>query len=132
VSCHSHWSPGRQSALRRQKVTRSRGHSAQTSLSECYCRLAGRSSELIEICKIICAECVRPTYFESTFLFTISYPKTRSLKLTELHGCETWSLILRGELRLKISQRRLLRRISGYKRGGVEEGKVKFSLCLTN
>ena len=33
-----------------------------------------------------------------------------------LYGCETWSLILREERRLRVSENRLLRRIFGPKR----------------
>ena len=33
-----------------------------------------------------------------------------------LYGCETWSLTLREECRLKVSEKRMLRRIFGPKR----------------
>jgi hypothetical protein len=36
-----------------------------------------------------------------------------------LYGCETWSLALRDELRLRVFENRLLRRIFGPKRDGV-------------
>jgi hypothetical protein len=36
-----------------------------------------------------------------------------------LYGCETWSLILREEHRLKVSENRVLRRIYGPKRDEV-------------
>jgi len=36
-----------------------------------------------------------------------------------LHGCETWSLILREKRRLKLSENRVLRRIFGRKRDQV-------------
>jgi len=36
-----------------------------------------------------------------------------------LYGCETWSLILREELRLTVSENMLLRRIFGPKRNEV-------------
>ena len=36
-----------------------------------------------------------------------------------LYGCETWSLILREERRLRVFENRVLRRIFGTKRGGV-------------
>jgi hypothetical protein len=36
-----------------------------------------------------------------------------------LYGCETWSLTLREELRLRVSGNRVLRRIFGPKRDGV-------------
>jgi hypothetical protein len=38
------------------------------------------------------------------------------------HGCETWSLILREEYRLKLSESKLLRRIFGPKRDEVTGG----------
>jgi len=37
--------------------------------------------------------------------------------LVVLHGCESWSLILREERRLRVSENRLLRRIYGPKQG---------------
>jgi hypothetical protein len=36
-----------------------------------------------------------------------------------LYGCETWSLILREEQRLKVFENRVLRRIFGLKRDEV-------------
>jgi hypothetical protein len=36
-----------------------------------------------------------------------------------LHGCETWSLILREEFRLRVFENRVLRRIFGPKRDEV-------------
>ena len=36
-----------------------------------------------------------------------------------LYGCETWSLILREEHRLRVFEKRVLRRIFGPKRDGV-------------
>jgi hypothetical protein len=43
----------------------------------------------------------------------------------DLYGCETWSLILREERRLKLFENRMLRRILGPRRkevaGGVEK-----------
>ena len=36
-----------------------------------------------------------------------------------LYGCETWSLTLRGEHRLRVYENRVLRGISGAKRDGV-------------
>jgi hypothetical protein len=36
-----------------------------------------------------------------------------------LHGCETWSLTLRAEHRLRVLENRVLRRIFGSKRDGV-------------
>jgi hypothetical protein len=42
-----------------------------------------------------------------------------------LYGCETWSLILREEHRLKLFENRGLRRIFGPKRNGVTDGRIK-------
>ena len=36
-----------------------------------------------------------------------------------MYGCETWSLTLREEHRLRVSENRVLRRIFGSKRNGV-------------
>ena len=36
-----------------------------------------------------------------------------------LYGCETWSLILREELRLRVFENRVLRRVFGPKRDEV-------------
>ena len=36
-----------------------------------------------------------------------------------LYGCETWSIILREERRLRVFENRVLRRIFGPKRGEV-------------
>jgi hypothetical protein len=38
-----------------------------------------------------------------------------------LYGCETWSLTLREEYRLKVLENRVLRRIFGSKRDEVRE-----------
>jgi hypothetical protein len=39
-----------------------------------------------------------------------------------LYGCETWSLILREEHRLRVFENRVLRRIFGPKRGEIIGG----------
>jgi hypothetical protein len=39
-----------------------------------------------------------------------------------LYGCETWSLILREEHKLRMFENRVLRRIFGPKRDGVTGG----------
>jgi hypothetical protein len=39
-----------------------------------------------------------------------------------LYGCETWSLRVREEHKLRVFENRVLRRIFGSKRGGVTEG----------
>ena len=40
-------------------------------------------------------------------------------KKVVLYGCETWSLTLREEHRLRVFENRVLRRIFGHKRDGV-------------
>jgi hypothetical protein len=42
-----------------------------------------------------------------------------------LYGCETWSLTLREEYRLKVSENRVLRRIFGPMREEVGGRKLK-------
>jgi hypothetical protein len=42
-----------------------------------------------------------------------------------LYGCETWSLTLREEHKLRVFQSKVLRRIFGLKRDGVTEGRRK-------
>jgi hypothetical protein len=42
-----------------------------------------------------------------------------------LYGCETWSLTLREEHRMKVFENRVLRRIFGPRRGGVMEEQRK-------
>jgi hypothetical protein len=44
-----------------------------------------------------------------------------------LYGCETWSLTLRKEHRLRVFQNRVLRRIFGLKRDDVIGGWRKFA-----
>jgi uncharacterized membrane protein len=39
-----------------------------------------------------------------------------------LYGCETWSLTLREEHRLRVFENRMLRKIFGPKRDGVSDG----------
>jgi hypothetical protein len=39
-----------------------------------------------------------------------------------LYGCETWSLAVREEHKLRVFENRVLRRISGMKRDGVMGG----------
>ena len=54
------------------------------------------------------------------FLFPICYPETKiKIYITIiflLYGCETWSLTLREECRLRVFENRVLRRIFGPKR----------------
>ena len=45
--------------------------------------------------------------------------------LLVLYGCETWSLTLREERRLKVFENRLLRRIIGFKRDEVTGERSK-------
>jgi hypothetical protein len=42
--------------------------------------------------------------------------------LVVLYGCETWSLTVREEYKLRVFENRVLRRIFGPKRGGVTGG----------
>ena len=42
-----------------------------------------------------------------------------------LYGCETWSLTMREERRLRVSENRVLRRIFGSKRGEVTREWIK-------
>jgi hypothetical protein len=57
------------------------------------------------------------------FCLPVSYKKSLKIKIYKtvilpfvLYGCETWSLTLGGENRLRISENRVLRRIFGPKR----------------
>ena len=45
--------------------------------------------------------------------------------LVDLYGCETWSLTLRDERRLKVFENRMLRRILGPRRNEVTGGVEK-------
>jgi hypothetical protein len=49
-----------------------------------------------------------------------------------LYGCETWSLTLRGEHRLKVIENRVLRRIFGPKSDEIIGGWRKFHDELYN
>jgi hypothetical protein len=42
--------------------------------------------------------------------------------LVVLHGCETWSVTVREEHKLRVFENRVLRRIFGPKRDGVTRG----------
>ena len=60
------------------------------------------------------------------FYLPVCYPKIKKIKiykivivLVVLYGCETWSLTLREERRLRMSEKRVLRRIFGSKRDEV-------------
>jgi hypothetical protein len=57
------------------------------------------------------------------FFLPVSYQKNLKIKIYKtvilpvvLYGCETWSLTLRGEHRLRVFENRVLRRIFGPKR----------------
>jgi hypothetical protein len=50
-------------------------------------------------------------------LIIISYYFVKISALVILYGCETWSLTLREEQRLRVFENRVLRRIFGPKRG---------------
>jgi hypothetical protein len=45
--------------------------------------------------------------------------------MKQCYGCETWSLTLLEEYRLRVFQNRILRRISGPKRDEVTGGWIK-------
>jgi hypothetical protein len=45
-----------------------------------------------------------------------------------LYGCETWSLTVRKEHKLRVFENRVLRRIFGPKQDGVTEGEES---CIT-
>jgi len=56
--------------------------------------------------------------------FRVSYIINVAISLVVLCGCETWSLILREERRLRMFENKMLRRILGSKRDeatGVEK-----------
>ena len=55
---------------------------------------------------------------KSLINFTVAVSETIILPVV-LYGCETWSLTLREERRLRVSENRVLRRIFGLKRDGV-------------
>ena len=74
--------------------------------------------------KIEVRECLLPRYAEPlVFQFAIQKFKIKIYRTiilpVLLYGCETWSLILREEHRLRVFENRLLRRIFGPKRVGV-------------
>jgi len=56
---------------------------------------------------------------------TLKIKKYKTMILPVVYGCETWSLTLREESRLRVFENRVLRRIFGPKRnkvtGGAEE-----------
>jgi hypothetical protein len=48
--------------------------------------------------------------------------KTKNFCIVLLYGCETWSLILREEHRLRVFENRVLRRIYGPRMGEIVGG----------
>ena len=60
-----------------------------------------------------------------SFLFQFAIQKVKDHKYRNiilpvvLYGCETWSLKLRDERRLRVSENRVLRRVFGHKRDEV-------------
>ena len=52
-------------------------------------------------------------------VFTGHVPVEQAIILPVLYGCETWSLTLEEERRLRVSENRVLRRIFGPKRDEV-------------
>jgi hypothetical protein len=55
-------------------------------------------------------------------LATIQYRKFVFSSAVVLYGCETWSLALREEHRLRVFENRMLRRIFGLKRDEMMKG----------
>jgi len=74
------------------------------------------------------------------FCLPISYKKTWRLKYKTiilpflLYGCETWSLTLREECRLKVFENRVLRRILDVKGRKTDRGEncilMNFITCI--
>jgi hypothetical protein len=59
--------------------------------------------------------------YDSIYLLLIRIYKTIILPVV-LYGCETWSLTLMEEHRLRVFENRVLKRIFGPKRGDVTGG----------
>ena len=71
-------------------------------------------------------ECLLPLGAEPfVFQFAFKHLKIKIYRTiilpVVLYGCETWSLTLREEHRLRVFEKRVLRRIFGSKRDGVQE-----------
>jgi hypothetical protein len=67
-----------------------------------------------------------------TFCLPVCYKKNLKMRIYKtiilpviLYGCETWSLILRKEHRLRVFENRVRRRIFGPKRNEVTGGRRK-------
>ena len=69
------------------------------------------------------------------FQFTIQKFKDKDTQLLflplVLYGCETWSLTLRKDLRLRVFENRVLRRIFGPKRDGGNYIMRSLMICTT-
>ena len=69
------------------------------------------------------------------FQFTIQKFKDKDTQLLflplVLYGCETWSLTLRKDLRLRVFENRVLRRIFGPKRDGENYIMRSLMICTT-
>jgi len=55
----------------------------------------------------------------------IQLARPKTILPVVLYGCETWSLTLRGELRLRVSENRVLSGIFGPKEGRGNRGVEK-------
>jgi hypothetical protein len=75
------------------------------------------------------------------FCTPVSYQKNLKIKIYKtvilplvLYGCETWSLTLGKEYRLRVFENRVLRRIFGPKRGKTDHGEncimMNFIACI--
>ena len=84
-----------------------------------------KNYELIEV-----GECL-PSFSAESFVFQVAIYKYKNLVYGAiifpfvLYGCETWSLTLRKERKLRVFENRVLRRIYGPKRGEVTEERRK-------
>jgi hypothetical protein len=79
---------------------------------------SGRNYEQIEVRQCLLPFCAGSFVFQ----FDIQNLKTkiyRNIILSLLYGCETWSLTLREERKLRAFENRVWRRVFGSKRDGV-------------
>ena len=58
-------------------------------------------------------------YFDATGQILIVYSAYRTIILPVFYGCETWSLTLREERKLRVFENMVLRRIFGLRRDEV-------------
>ena len=63
--------------------------------------------------------CVLPSCHSTIYIYIYIYIYEYIYNLVVLYGCETWSLTLREERRLRVFEKRVLRRIFGPKRDEV-------------